>query len=364
MTRLPHAARLPWTAILAGTLAAAAGGQDPAPKEVNQNLKGETVKVGDLSVTDLKVPADNLVPRVLWADPAGKAVILVEKSGLVRRVSVPVFEESLRVDLQRKCSGAALSAEGLVLALPNDQQVWVLDAERLTVKKKIAVSSVSDVAASPKVAVAVASGAKVLHTLELKKGKATSFQPAPQVKVKDYENPVMTDDGAFVLARGNNGNSILRFKLSKAGALSPDGMSEDIGSGAIYNGLQLSPDGKFVCLPSGGGNRPGLKGHPEVGTYTTYVYPVATLNKPAFVLESGAYPTAVGFDPAAKLVYAQNADFLLIAFSATGVKKKEFGIDTGERPVSVRQLLPHPDGGKLLVLTGRRLVWVELPKLE
>jgi hypothetical protein len=364
MTRPAHAARLARAAILAVTLAAAAGAQDPAPKEVNQALKGETANAGGFSVTELKVPADNLVPRMLWADAAGSAVILVEKSGLVRRVTVPAFAETLRVDLQRKCSGAALSAEGLLLALPNEQQVWVLDPAKLTVKRKIAVTSVSDVAASPKTAVGVAVGAKVLHTLDLKKGKATPFQPGPQVTVKDYENPVMTADGAFVLARGSNGNAILRFKLTKAGALVADAMSEEVGTGVIHNGLQVSPDGKLVCLPSGGGNTRGLKGHPEVGTYATYVYPIGTLNKPAFVLEAGGYPSAVGFDPAAKLVYAQNVDFPLIAFSMTGVKKKEFGFDTADRAASVRQFLPHPDGSKLLVLSSRRLVWAELPKLD
>jgi hypothetical protein len=364
MTHPTLLARLCGAVILAATLAAAAGAQDPAPKEVKEDLKGDTANADGLAVTDVKVTADNLLPRMLWADPAGKVVILVEKTGVVRRVGVPAFEETLRVDLQRKCSGAALSAEGLLLALPNDQQVWLLDPDKLTVKKKIAVTSVGDVAASPKVAVAVASGAKVLHTLDLKKGKATAFQPGPQVTVKDYENPVMTADGAFVLARGNIGNAILRFKLTKTGTLAPDGMSEVVGSGAIYNGLQVSPDGKLVCLPSGGGNTRGLKGHPEIGTYTTYIYPVGALNKPAFVLESGAYPSAVGFDPDAKLVYAQNADSPLIVFGPTGIKKKAFGFGPGERPVSVRQFLPHPDGGKLLVLTDKRLVWVELPKLD
>src|SRR5262249_30750686 len=156
----------------------------------------------------------------------------------------------------------------------------------------------------------------------LKKGKATPFQPGPQLTVKEYENPVMTADGAFLLTRGVRGNAILRFKIAKNGTLVADAMSEEVGTGAIYNGLQVSPDGKHVCLPSGGGNTRGLKGHPEIGTYSTYVYPVGMLNKPAFVLEAGAYPTAVGFDPAAMLVYTQNAEFPLIAFSMTGIKKK------------------------------------------
>src|SRR5207244_3562524 len=144
------------------------------------------------------------------------------------------------------------------------------------------------------------------------------------------------------------------------GKLTFEESGQRIAQGRIVAGIQVSPDSKFVCIPSGGGNyNQGLKNHPEARPYSTYVYPVENINKPAFVLEQGAYPHAVGFDPAARLVYSNNHDHHLIVFGATGIKKKEYHWGGGR---DIYQYLVHPDGGKLFVLTDLGLYWIELPK--
>src|SRR6185369_13739033 len=76
----------------------------------------------------------------------------------------------------------------------------------------------------------------------------------------------------------------------------------------------VSPDGKYVCLPSGGGNYQNLPDHPAVGTYTTYVYPFDNLQKPTCIVPSGAYPRTVGFDIKNGLIFAQNFDTHLRIF--------------------------------------------------
>ena len=65
------------------------------------------------------------------------------------------------------------------------------------------------------------------------------------------------------------------------------------------------------------------------GNYSTFVYAVDNLKKPAFTLATGAYPTLVGFDPAARLVYAQNFDKQLIVYSDTALKLSAYerGVD-------------------------------------
>jgi hypothetical protein len=99
--------------------------------------------------------------------------------------------------------------------------------------------------------------------------------------------------------------------------------------------------------------------HPPVKNYPTFIYPVKNLKKPDSALELGGYPEVVGFDPAAKLIYAQNADFPLIVCSATGLKQKEYRLKNVR---DVRQYLVHPDGRKLLLLAGGQLTWIEWTK--
>jgi hypothetical protein len=70
----------------------------------------------------------------------------------------------------------------------------------------------------------------------------------------------------------------------------------------------------------------------------------------------------VGFDPAAKLVYAQNHDTQLIVFTNTAIRKADYKLTTLERLSSEpSQFVPHPDGKKLLVEMAGSLMFVEIP---
>jgi hypothetical protein len=101
-------------------------------------------------------------------------------------------------------------------------------------------------------------------------------------------------------------------------------------------------------------------GDPAVGSCATYVYGVKCFGTPAFVLASGPYPRAVGFDPKNELVYGQNFDHQLILFSQAGAKQKEYQLAGGGQDAV--QFAVHPEGGKLLVLTTGAIYYVELPK--
>jgi hypothetical protein len=91
--------------------------------------------------------------------------------------------------------------------------------------------------------------------------------------------------------------------------------------------------------------------------YSTYVYPVENLNKPAYTLAQGAYPQAVGFDPTGASTYSQNFGHALIVFDESGIKQKEYALDAGR---DVKQLLPHPSGRKLLMVTEAKVLYIEL----
>ena len=70
---------------------------------------------------------------------------------------------------------------------------------------------------------------------------------------------------------------------------------------------------------------------------------------------------SVGFDKPAGLFYAQNSNKQLIIFDKDANKLKEYSRAPGAG-IDVRQFLVHPEGRKVLVLTGKELFAVEIPK--
>jgi hypothetical protein len=316
--------------------------------ESRQELKGDTVEVDDLKATPLELPAKEMQPCLLWTDKEGSAFLTIDNRGVLRRISFPAFKETQKADFRRKCAWLDRSAEGLVLSVPDPQEVWLLNPDTLKVSRKIAVPGLKRAVSSPKLSVAVASSGSDLYVVDLKKGKATKFAKPLDKPLIGFGDPMMTPDGKYVFAMGGV-EALHRYKLTQ-GRLKFEESSPRIAQGRVVAGIQVSPDSKYVCLPSGGGNY-GVN-------YGTYIYPVANLQKAEFTLEQGAYPEAVGFDAAAGQVYSQNFNNNLIVFSDTGLKEKEYKVPPGG---DVRQYLVHPKGYKLLLLASEKLVSIELP---
>jgi DNA-binding beta-propeller fold protein YncE len=344
-------------AFLAAVLPAAAA-PTPEPRETAVDLKGTASQVDDLTVTPIKLEAKELVPALTWGDAKGTVLFALEAKGVVHRIAVPELKETHKLDAEHKCSSLAVCAEGLLLTVSDAQEVWVLDPDKLTVKRKIDVPGASRTASAPGLAVAFTSGKNELYVLDVKAGKAALYKPKEKVsQFLGYNNPVATPDGNYLFTTGNF-EQMARFRIAD-NALKFEEESQRLAQGPLQAGIQVSPDSKYVCLPSRGGNYSGLKGHPDIKGYSTYVYPVDSFSKPAFTLEQGSVPAAVGFDPEGKRIYSQNIEKALLVFSATGIKKKEYALGGG---LEVRQYLVHPGGNKLLLLTEKALNWIELPK--
>jgi hypothetical protein len=318
------------------------------PKETNQSVKGKTQQVDDLRLTAVNV-GKNIVPAMMWGDAEASHVFTLDENGVLRRISVPEFMETHQLDIGRKCEWLSRSSQWLVVAIT--QEVWLVDPATLQVKKKLPAASVKQAVSGPKLNLAYITNGKNLATLDFGKGKIS----AATLK-GEFESIAVTADGNYLLAGSDR---ISRWKILKAGGVKLEEVGPVIASGRRGSGLMVSPDSQWVCLPTGGGNVTGLPLHPPAKTYATFVYPVKNLKKPDFVLEVGAYPEVVGFDPAAKLVYTQNADSSLVVCSATGLKQNQYRLKDAR---DVRQYLVHPEGRKLLLLTANQLLWVELAK--
>jgi hypothetical protein len=256
---------------------------------------------------------------------------------------------TLRADLGAPCSWLSPSAEGLLVAVSGLQEVWVIDPLTFKTKRKIPAPQVDRVASAPSLAVAFAAarggfpGQNPLSVLDLKTGQIVKQYQGRDLAPNGvgFQFLTATPDGKYLFSVGGI-EQLHRFRIK-----GQELVFEESSQRIAQNGqaIEVSPDGKYVCLPSGGGNY-------GAANYSTFVYAVTNLSTPVVTIQSGAYPRALAFDPKGNTIYAHNFQNPLILLTPKGIKLKGYAIPgAGE----VKQILPHPQGGKLLLLTGHRL---------
>jgi hypothetical protein len=325
--------------------------------------------VGDIRVTHLTLGTGPGPSCLCWARD-GKAFYHLDGKGTVRRVSFPNFKEEASLETGKKCGWLSVSAEGVVLTVNEAQEMWLLDARSLKVASRVGVGKAKRVASSPALSYAYATGSEVasatLSVIDLKAGKMVKLYGNRDF-IKEgvnFDYPVVSADGKRLFTTDGYAQ-MYRFTLEGA-AVTFGEASPRIISGR-FEGLCVSPDGKFVCAPSGAGNG-ATEGEQEPPLYTTAIFAADGLKKALLRLKSGAYPLAVGFDTKSGFLYAQNFRKELIVFDSEGVKLKEHILNHAGDSGSTRQFLVHPDGLKLLVLgeggdaaRPAQLWYVELP---
>jgi hypothetical protein len=317
-------------------------------------------KVGDASVTEVKVAGDKLLPCTCW-DSTGKTFYCLENNGTLRRFATDGLKEEKSAALTRKCSWLSLSAKGLLVTLPTNQEVWLVDPKTLEVKTKFKVNSVQRAASVPALSVGFAYGPHdKLAVLDLESGKVVK-----EYRPKDFENkaaffyPAITADGKLMFTRGGGGQ-LHRFKIDGK-TLKLDQSGHAIVNGKDGWGVCLSPDGSYVCMPSYGGNSTDAppKDHPKAPSYSIYIYEGKDISRPACYITSGPSPYIVAFDTKRKKIYSHNNVNQLVVFDEGGSKEKDYQLEKAN--VNVQQILVHPDGGKVLVLTQKKMYWAALP---
>jgi uncharacterized protein (TIGR03067 family) len=302
-------------------------------------------KVADLEYKEVGLKANMVLPCMYFAED-GKSFYALEKYGVLRQIAVDGLKELQSVDLRAACSWMVPSAEGILVAASGPQDVLVLDRTTFKCKLKIPVPSLDRVASAGNSSTAFATdrGGAAVSVLDLKRGKVVR-----QINGSDLKNLVgfgmltMNPDGRYLF--GVSFETLHRFRV--------DGQSlsyEESSPRIAQNGrdVNVSPDGQFICLPSGGGNY-------GAGPYSTFIYRVGNLRQPVLTVPSGAYPQAVGFDTRRGYVYTQNFETQLIRFTDTGVKEKEYKIPGGG---GVVQIITNPHTDKILLLSDQHVYLV------
>jgi hypothetical protein len=248
----------------------------------------------------------------------------------------------------------AMSEEGLVVTLPNDNQAWVIEPDDLSrVKRRIDVPGVRRVAggyaSKAGVALTMDAGRMSLRTVDLERG-----QVGPPMTFKSIVSAVaLTPNGKHVFLAENG--KLLRYRVEGQNFTLDEMSQQIVGFGDITN---ISPDGQFVCL---GGN-PAFNLPPGHTARGLYVYPVGNLKTPAITLPIQA-GKAVGIDPKSRWILAHDGERPLQLYNMNGVKKSNYEFP-GLFGFSVRDFAVSPAGGEALLRANDRIMYFKLKTNE
>jgi hypothetical protein len=324
---------------------------------IDRALAGPSRIVQDLPVIELKLAAADLLPCLCWSGDGRAFFTLDAKTGTVRRFLLDGLVEQRRLPTHRRASWLSRSAAGLLLTVPELEEVWLLDPDSLQVQGRISVPEVSRVVSAPPLWLGIAAGAReTLYLLDLKKHQSLKeYSPRSFPGVfASFAAPALTPDGRYLFTQGNTGE-LQRFLLDGTDLL-PEQTGPPIVQGRAGE-CSISADSRYVGLPCDEGNRRGLAEHSKIGRFATYTYRVTELGHPAFALEQQADPGAIAFDFRGGYILGGDAEGKLTLFSLAGVKRKEYHLGN-----EIRQILPHAGGRKELVLAGDKLLVLETPK--
>jgi S1-C subfamily serine protease len=322
------------------------------------DLGGSTTNLGEVALQEVKINAPQVARHLLWSADGKYFYVLEKDKGILHKIAVNGLKDVLKVELETPCNWMTMSGEGIVVAANAIQQVYLVDAGNLKVIRSMSAPKVRFVASAPTLSVAFASsppgfpGEEMISVLDLKKGvvvrqyTGTSWAP----NGVGFGDATATPDGKFLFTRGGL-EQMHRFRI--------DGttLAFEESSGRIaQNGqaVEVSPDSKWVALPSGGGN------YGTQEPYSTFIYSVTRLSDPVMTIHSGAYPRAMGFDSKRGYVFANGNGNQLIIYTLKGLKLKELSLNGAG---DAKQFVASPVCGSLLLSTDQKLFYMVLKKL-
>lgn len=339
--------------------------RNPVVRATRRTLAGQRRTAPGLAVTEVRVagpfpvlpmppPHVGLYAGACWAAD-GRSFFVVSSNGELYQISSPDLLQTRVAELGTTCRQVNTSAAGLVLTLPSVQEMWVLDPEALTIRRRIGVGGLRRVLTAPDLNVAYAllispdRGSGPPTRVDLTSGNQIGLSVPSTVGGFDFRRAATTPDGRSLFAEAVPGR-LVRYKVEGDGLVAADETEPIVrGDRGI---VSVSPDGRWVCLPAwdGHGNRDG----------ELFVYATGNLSRPAYYLRVGTGCHVVAFDPVGGRVCATSFEHPLLLFDAAGkpgpIVPRELFPD-GQQVVEA--LVPHPDGNQLLVVTTESVFLVE-----
>ncbi len=329
-----------------------------------RSLITEKSILNNARITTLNIYGEDLVPSLHWSND-GKSLYLLENRGVLRDLTESSFILNKQFNISRNCTKLERSAEGLLVLVKDSQEIWVFDEQSFAVKRKISVPGIGDICSSPSIFLAfgVTENGEQIYTIDLIKGEVVnSGQIDLRENNRDYLEimrrhqksasfgkcfePALTPDGQFLFCK--DGGSLHRLSISHD-YLIPEESGPPIGSRRI----EFSADSKLLAIP--GGHAPVEMDQEWTGQ--THVFDVKDTHLVVLTISTDRDTSAITFDSSNGRFYSSNSEHSLVVHDPQGAKLEEYKIRSGE----TKQLLAHPDGKKIMMLSKKYLVWVELP---
>jgi hypothetical protein len=224
----------------------------------------------------------------------------------------------------------------------------------LDVRERISLPGLVRVTAAPATSLAVAlcrpNGSEILQVIDLKHAEVVASQDLKAMQNPQrlgLLDPTLTPDGRHLFTR--SATMLHRWQVSDKGVIHRESSFPLLKEGPGL--IQVTGDGRMVGLVAPQGNLRGIPDHPDPGERGTYLFVAGQIRKPPVSLSNttGAFASDRG-----GRFYSLSDTGLLQVYNARGEK-------FGERPafsepvVPVRQILLHPEGSRMLILTGKTL---------
>ena len=349
----------------------------PTPEASGSPLSGETRSVDDLSVQLVNLPGEPLTPNMQWSEDA-KHLFIYGSDGVLRKVAFPSLMEEIVLETKQNGGSMGWCKHGLLIGLNKPGQIWLIDPETLEVNGRFHANekwefNFYSVRESSYVYVSNDEGDR-LTVIEPKSGEVVSRTDIFEMERK-YGRPfrisqekgftggfkfaAISPDGKHLFCEG--WGCLNRLRITGEELIYEDRTPEICSGNSYGKEVFISADSQFVAVPSGGGNYrrdkygDHIKGKED---YVTYLFGATDLKEPVLTLAGGRHPNTMAIDQVSGEIYMHNSLKKLIIFSEKGVRRKDYQL-SGEDD-RVRQLLVHPSGGRMLILTDSSLLFVNL----
>jgi hypothetical protein len=318
----------------------------PTPSAVKdpESFAGKPFKRGAFTYRELP-PLNPGAIDPCW-DADGQAFFQMDADGTLTRVQAGDFLPKLQLAIGRPVSAMALSASGLLVALRDEPEIWIIDARTLKVQRSIARPSPARFLAShPKLSLAAAVGAEVV-LLDLAGQGAVRGLPLAPEPGQSFESPALTPDGTFLFLNqaGVGSSKVLRVRIAPDRLIVEDTRVTPVKASHVFC---VTADGKHVAWFS-----------PLVANkkQETAFYAVGDWKAAAFTLPERA--RAMGAAPDGSLVVNTHQQSTLLFAQPADAKAQPTPL---QFPAShVRSFAVHPrQPGVFLASTGKKVFHVQ-----
>jgi hypothetical protein len=166
----------------------------------------------------------------------------------------------------------------------------------------------------------------VLHRMGTERFTAASGE-RPSMRPRGMR---MSPDGKYLYL---GTTKIERFRVDGSDLVYEEA-TRNLGAVGSSTHIVLSDDGKWIAMPCESGNGQG---------YTIAIFPATNLGREQTLLDNGAHPRAVGFDPKTENIYSPN----LLGMNVFGPRGQKL-CDIALTDKGVRRIVVDPRGGRFL----------------